>query len=166
MTDPVAVDRTRTVDLSAVARSHPEGEPLERLLATAAAETAAGVTGVHHLGGPVARRLDRASRAVLGTSTSPGVTVSRVDGVTTVDLDLVVEYPHRVLDVAERAREQVSRAAAQLVDGVVVVDVTVADVHGPFDPIDVPAEEGEPLVDRPRGADSTAAPSSHRSGQE
>ncbi|KQQ05998.1 MULTISPECIES: Asp23/Gls24 family envelope stress response protein [unclassified Rathayibacter] len=153
-------DTDRTIDLGAVDRGHPEGESIEHLVATAAAETAAGVTGVHHLGGTAARSLDRASRAVLGTSTSPGVTVSRADGVTTVDLDLVVEYPHRVKAVIDETREQVSRSAAPLTDDSVVVNVTVTDVHGPFDPIEAPDDEreyGEPLVDKARDAASTAA---------
>ncbi|MWV58739.1 Asp23/Gls24 family envelope stress response protein [Rathayibacter sp. VKM Ac-2754] len=157
MTDSV-VDHS--IDLSGADRSHPEGESTERLVATAAAETAAGVTGVHHLGGTAARTLDRAARAVLGTSTSPGVTVSRADGVVTVDLDLVVEYPHKVREVIEATREQVSRAAAQVAAGPVVVNVTVTDVHGPFDPIEVPddeREDGEPLVDKARDAASNAA---------
>ncbi|QHC68233.1 Asp23/Gls24 family envelope stress response protein [Rathayibacter sp. VKM Ac-2759] len=152
-------DSDRTIDLGAVDRGHPEGESIERLVATAAAETAVGVSGVHHLGGTAARSLDRAARAVLGTSTSPGVTVSRADGVTTVDLDLVVEYPHRVKTVIDATREQVSRAAAPLAAGSVVVNVTVTDVHGPFDPIEVPDDEreyGEPLVDKARDAIDSA----------
>ncbi|WKK72709.1 Asp23/Gls24 family envelope stress response protein [Rathayibacter oskolensis] len=153
-------DSDRTIDLGAVDRGHPEGESIEHLVATAAAETAVGVTGVHHLGGTAARSLDRAARAVLGTSTRPGVTVSRADGVTTVDVDLVVEYPHRVRTVIDATREQVSRAAAPLAAGSVVVNVTVTDVHGPFDPIEVPDSEreyGEPLVDKARDAATTAA---------
>lgn len=135
------------VDLGGIDRAHPEGETFERLLSTAAAETAAGVTGVHHLGGTVARSLARASRALLGVSTSPGVSVARVDGAVTVDLDVVVEYPHNVHEVIESTRTQVQNAAAQLGGDPVVVNVTVTDVHGPFDPIEEPREEAEPLVD-------------------
>lgn len=151
MTDPSTAD-SGTVDLGGIDRAHPEGETFERLLSTAAAETAAGVTGVHHLGGTVARSLARASRALLGVSTSPGVTVARVDGAVTVDVDLVVEYPHKVHEVIDETRTQVLKAAAQLGGDPVVVNVTVTDVHGPFDPVEEPHEEVEPLVDTVAGA--------------
>ncbi|QHF22931.1 Asp23/Gls24 family envelope stress response protein [Rathayibacter sp. VKM Ac-2804] len=146
MTDPVG-----TNDLRAIDGAHPEDESIERLLATAAAETTAGVTGVHHLGGAAARTLDRATRAVLGTTTSPGVSIARVDGALVLDLDLVSEYPRPVQEVIDAVREQVGKAAAQLTREHVVVNVNVTDVHGPFDPIEVPdseREDGPSLVEK------------------
>lgn len=146
MTDPVG-----SHDLRAIDGAHPEGESIERLLATTAAETTAGVTGVHHLGGTAARSLDRATRAVLGTTTSPGVTITRIDGALVLDLDLVSEYPRPVQEVIHDVREQVGRAAAQLTRENVVVNVNVTDVHGPFDPIEVPdseREDGPSLVEK------------------
>lgn len=144
-------DTVGTNDLRAIDGAHPEGESIERLLATAAAETTAGVTGVHHLGGAAARTLDRATRAVLGTSTSPGVSIARVDGALVLDLDLVSEYPRPVQEVIDAVREQVGKAAAQLTRERVVVNVNVTDVHGPFDPIEVPdseREDGPSLVEK------------------
>ncbi|ROS23454.1 cell envelope-related Asp23 family protein [Rathayibacter sp. PhB127] len=144
-------DTVGTNDLRAIDGAHPEDESIERLLATAAAETTAGVTGVHHLGGTAARTLDRATRAVLGTSTSPGVSIARVDGALVLDLDLVSEYPRPVQEVIDAVREQVGKAAAQLTRERVVVNVNVTDVHGPFDPIEVPdseREDGPSLVEK------------------
>ncbi|MCJ1698529.1 Asp23/Gls24 family envelope stress response protein [Rathayibacter festucae] len=144
-------DTVGTNDLRAIDGAHPEDESIERLLATAAAETTAGVTGVHHLGGAAARTLDRATRAVLGTSTSAGVSIARVDGALVLDLDLVSEYPRPVQGVIDAVREQVGKAAAQLTRERVVVNVNVTDVHGPFDPIEVPdseREDGPSLVEK------------------
>lgn len=124
----------RPVDLSEVDTAHPDAESLEHRIGAAVAETALGVTGVHRLGGVAARTLDRASRRVLGVSTQPGVTVTVEDGRATVDLDVIVEYPHPVTDVMESVRSQVGRAVAPFVTGPVEVDIRVTDVHGPFDP--------------------------------
>lgn len=143
MSDSVTGDATHPqptpIDLTTVDRAHPEHESVDHLLGTAVAETALAVTGVHRLGGVAARTLARAARAVVGTSTTPGVTVSRDAGVATIDLDLVASYPHPVSGVAEAVRRQVTHAAAQLVADAVVVNVTVTDVHGPFDAVEVPA---------------------------
>ncbi|QHC71756.1 Asp23/Gls24 family envelope stress response protein [Rathayibacter sp. VKM Ac-2801] len=133
-----------------------EPESTESRVATAAGESAQRVSGVHHLGGAVARGLDRASRRVLGTSTVPGVTVSKADGVTTVDIDLVVEYPHPVREVLDAVRDQVQRVAEPVAGGHVVVNVAATDVHGPFDPIEKPEEDKEPLVDTAKRAASDA----------
>ncbi|PPG18161.1 MULTISPECIES: Asp23/Gls24 family envelope stress response protein [unclassified Rathayibacter] len=133
-----------------------EPESTESRVATAAGESAQRVSGVHHLGGAVARGLDRASRRVLGTSTVPGVTVSKADGVTTVDIDLVVEYPHPVREVLDAVRDQVQRVAEPVAGGHVVVNVEATDVHGPFDPIEKPEEDKEPLVDTAKRAASDA----------
>lgn len=139
MSDSVTGDATHPqptpIDLTTVDPTHPDHESADHLLGTAVAETALAVTGVHHLGGVAARTLDRAARAVLGSSTTPGVTVSRDAGTATVDLDLVVSYPHPVGDVADSVRRQVKHAAAQLVGDRVVVNVNVTDVHGPFDAV-------------------------------
>ncbi|AMM19356.1 hypothetical protein AX769_03430 [Frondihabitans sp. PAMC 28766] len=137
MTDAVTGDATRPqpapVDLTGIDPHHTEKETPEHLISTTVAETALGVTGVHHLGGTVARTLDRARRQVLGTSSAPGVTVATEDGATVIDLDLVAEYPCPIGNVVENLRTQVSHAARQLVDGPITVNITVADVHGPFD---------------------------------
>ncbi|MBO0985164.1 Asp23/Gls24 family envelope stress response protein [Rathayibacter sp. SD072] len=148
--DPaVPLDDARPIDLGAIDTAHPDPETPRDLLATTVAETALGTTGVHHLGGPAARGLDRAARAVLGTSTIPGVTISEDEGRTVIDLDLVVEYPHTVNEVMEEARTQVLRAASQVHASPVAVNITVTDVHGPFDPIEPePVAEGDSLVEK------------------
>ncbi|RIJ13362.1 Asp23/Gls24 family envelope stress response protein, partial [Clavibacter nebraskensis] len=91
------------------------------------------------LGGATARALDAASRAIRGTSTGPGVTVSEEAGGTVIDIDLVVEYPTPVQDVVAETREQVARAAREIAPGAVRVDIRVTDVHGPFDDEQSPA---------------------------
>jgi uncharacterized alkaline shock family protein YloU len=159
MTDAVTGDATRPqpapVDLTGIDPKHAEKETPEHLLSTTVAETALGVTGVHHLGGTVARSLDRARRQILGTSSAPGVTVATEDGATVIDLDIVVDYPLAIDDVVAATRTQVTRAARQLVDGPVAVNVTVTDVHGPYDQdpallgaIDQAGEKARDLKDR------------------
>jgi uncharacterized alkaline shock family protein YloU len=124
----------------------------DQLLSTTVAETTMAVTGVHHLGGRASRALDRASRRVLGTSTIPGVTVSHDDGLTTIDLDLVVEYPHTITTVIDAVRTQVVQAAGQLGSGLVEVNVEITDVHGPFDTVvvDEPLDPSESLLGQTR----------------
>jgi uncharacterized alkaline shock family protein YloU len=134
-----AAPAIRPIDLTGIDAAHPEGETAAHRIGVAAAETAAGVTGVHHLGGSAARALDAASRAIRGTSTGPGVTVSEEAGGTVIDIDLVVEYPTPVQDVVDETREQVARAARQIAPGAVRVDIRVTDVHGPFDDEQSPA---------------------------
>ncbi|OUE07631.1 hypothetical protein CMsap09_01685 [Clavibacter michiganensis] len=159
-----AAPAIRPIDLSGIDAAHPEGETAAHRIGVAAAETAAGVTGVHHLGGTAARALDAASRAIRGTSTGPGVTVSEEDGGTVIDLDLVVEYPHPVQDVVDEAREQVAHAARQIAPGAVRVNIRVTDVHGPFDDEQSPAgaalekarDAGADAVDRAKEAGSDA----------
>ncbi|KZX20219.1 Asp23/Gls24 family envelope stress response protein [Rathayibacter tanaceti] len=149
------------IQLGTVERTRPRGESTEPestelRVATAAAESAARVEGVHQLGGAVARGLDRASRRVLGTSTRPGVTVSTPDGVLTVDIDLVIEYPHPVRAVLDAVREQVQRVAEPVAGGHVVVNVAATDVLGPFDPVESEEDEAEPLIDTARRAAADA----------
>jgi uncharacterized alkaline shock family protein YloU len=134
-----AAPAIRPIDLNGIDAAHPEGETTAHRVGVAAAETAAGVTGVHHLGGTAARALDAASRAIRGTSTGPGVTVSEEAGGTVIDIDLVVEYPTPVQDVVDETREQVARAARQIAPGAVRVNIRVTDVHGPFDDEQSPA---------------------------
>ena len=169
-----AAPAIRPIDLSGIDAAHPEGETAAHRIGVAAAETAAGVTGVHHLGGTAARALDAASRAIRGTSTGPGVTVSEEDGGTVIDLDLVVEYPHPVQDVVDEAREQVAHAARQIAPGAVRVNIRVTDVHGPFDDEQSPAgaalekarDAGSDAVDRARDAGSDALEKARAAGSD
>ncbi|OUE25013.1 hypothetical protein BFL36_05585 [Clavibacter michiganensis] len=148
-----AAPAIRPIDLTGIDAAHPEGETAAQRIGVAAAETAAGVTGVHHLGGTAARALDAASRAIRGTSTGPGVTVSEEQGGTVIDIDLVVEYPTPVQDVVDETREQVTRAARQIAPGPVRVNIRVTDVHGPFDDEQSPAGAA---IERAKDAGSDA----------
>ena len=160
-----AAPAIRPVDLTGIDAAHPEGETAAQRIGVAAAETAAGVTGVHHLGGTAARALDAASRAIRGTSTGPGVTVSEESGGIVIDIDLVVEYPATVQDVVDRTRQQVAHAARQIAPGAVRVDIRVTDVHGPFDDEQSPAgaalekakDAGSDALEKAKAAGSDAA---------
>jgi uncharacterized alkaline shock family protein YloU len=162
------------IDLTGIDAAHPEGETAAHRIGVAAAETAAGVTGVHHLGGTTARALDAASRAIRGTSTGPGVTVSEEAGGTVIDIDLVVEYPTPVQDVVAETREQVARAAGQIASGAVRVNIRVTDVHGPFDDEQSPAgaalekakDAGSDALEKAKDAGSDALDKAKVAGSE
>ncbi|MFT2711754.1 Asp23/Gls24 family envelope stress response protein [Clavibacter sp. Sh2126] len=164
-----AAPAIRPVDLTGIEAAHPEGETAAQRIGVAADETAAGVTGVHHLGGSAARALDAASRAIRGTSTGPGVTVSEEQGGTVIDIDLVVEYPAPVQDVVDRTRAQVAHAARQIAPGPVRVNIRVTDVHGPFDDEQSPAgaaleraeDAGSDALEQAKAAGSDAADRVH-----
>ncbi|MWJ13002.1 Asp23/Gls24 family envelope stress response protein [Clavibacter michiganensis] len=167
-----AAPAIRPIDLTGIDAAHPEGETTAHRVGVAAAETAAGVTGVHHLGGAAARALDAASRAIRGTSTGPGVTVSEEAGDTVIDIDLVVEYPTPVQDVVDETREQVARAARQIAAGSVRVNIRVTDVHGPFDDEQSPAgaalerakDAGSDALEKAKAAGSEAADRAREAG--
>ncbi|WP_043673133.1 Asp23/Gls24 family envelope stress response protein [Clavibacter michiganensis] len=169
-----AAPAIRPIDLTGVDAAHPEGETAAHRIGVAAAETAAGVTGVHHLGGSAARALDAASRAIRGTSTGPGVTVSEEAGGTVIDIDLVVEYPTPVQDVVDETREQVDRAARQIASGAVRVNIRVTDVHGPFDDEQSPAgaalekakDAGSDALEKAKDAGSDALEKAKAAGSE
>ncbi len=169
-----AAPAIRPIDLTGIDAAHPEGETTAHRVGVAAAETAAGVTGVHHLGGTAARALDAASRAIRGTSTGPGVTVSEEAGDTVIDIDLVVEYPTPVQDVVDETREQVARAARQIAAGSVRVNIRVTDVHGPFDDEQSPAgaalerakDAGSDALEKPKAAGSEGLEKAKGAGSE
>ncbi|WP_316291481.1 Asp23/Gls24 family envelope stress response protein [Clavibacter michiganensis] len=169
-----AAPAIRPIDLTGIDAAHPEGETTAHRVGVAAAETAAGVTGVHHLGGAAARALDAASRAIRGTSTGPGVTVSEEAGDTVIDIDLVVEYPTPVQDVVDETREQVARAARQIAAGSVRVNIRVTDVHGPFDDEQSPAgaalerakDAGSDALEKAEDAGSDALEKTKAAGSE
>nr|WP_228494999.1 Asp23/Gls24 family envelope stress response protein [Clavibacter sp. VKM Ac-2873] len=160
--------------MTGIDAAHPEGETAAHRVGVAAAETAAGVSGVHHLGGTAARALDAASRAIRGTSTGPGVTVSEEAGGTVIDIDLVVEYPTPVQDVVDETREQVARAARQIAAGDVRVNIRVTDVHGPFDDEQSPAgaalekakDAGADAVEKAKAAGSEGLEKAKAAGSE
>ena len=105
-------------------------------LAQVVARAAAAVPGVHGLGSAAARAVDSARTRLLGRTGVPGVNILVEADALSVDVSLVAEYPANVSEVADSVRTQVAAALGTRHEGVVDIDVTVTDVHGPFDPAD------------------------------
>nr|WP_246306599.1 Asp23/Gls24 family envelope stress response protein [Herbiconiux flava] len=102
-------------------------------MARTVADTALGVSGVHRLGTPFGRAVDSVRRSAFGSGSNPGVVISQRDDGLAISVSLVVEYPANVTEVAETARTQIAHAVGQLHEHPIAVDVTITDVHGPFD---------------------------------
>ncbi|GLK16654.1 Asp23/Gls24 family envelope stress response protein [Herbiconiux flava] len=134
MTSPTAAGRhVEPIDLSQVpAPAGVEPDPAE-ILARTVADTALGVSGVHRLGTPFGRAVDSVRRSAFGSGSNPGVVISQRDDGLAISVSLVVEYPANVTEVAETARTQIAHAVGQLHEHPIAVDVTITDVHGPFD---------------------------------
>ncbi|RUR03072.1 Asp23/Gls24 family envelope stress response protein [Labedella endophytica] len=113
-----------------------EFEPESEVLAQAIADAASTVPGVHALGSPAARAVDSARASLLGRTSIPGVNVLEDDDVLNVAVSLVAEYPAIVTEVADSVRADVASVLEGRHDGPVDIDVTVTDVHGPFDPVE------------------------------
>jgi len=144
------VTRIDLDSLGPVDASSPEAA-LERTIAL----TVLGTTGVHALGTPSAR-LVGAVRSRLGKGGVTGVTVTQASTGLQVDVALVAEYPTNVTELADKVRTQVGHAVGQLDGEPVSVDVSVVDVHGPFDDV-APADDASPDADDAeprRGADN------------
>ncbi len=140
------------------------------VVARTAAVAALGVAGVHHLGGFAARAADQV-RARLGRSASTaGVQVDDQDGRLAVRVAVVVEYPNPVHEVADAVRTRVRHALDRLPTAdPAQVDVTVIDVHGPFDDEPTPASRaadavGDAVHDAASDAEAAAAPASASTG--
>ncbi|PYY46349.1 hypothetical protein DEJ03_07635 [Curtobacterium sp. MCLR17_043] len=132
--DPHANTQVTEVALpAALTEPLPDDASTATIVARTAAETALGVPGVHHLGGIAARAADQLRKQLGRSAGTTGVQVDEQDGVLTVQVAVVVSYPHPVLDVAAEVRQQVTAATRQLSDLRTSVDVRVLDVHGPFD---------------------------------
>lgn len=121
------------IDLDSAGQSAPE-TPEQRLERTIAV-TVLGVTGVHRLGTGAARVVGAVRNAV-GSADSAGVKVTTTDTGLAVDVSVVAEYPTNVTELADTIRTQVRHAVGQLDGEPVTIDVTVTDVHGPFDEAD------------------------------
>jgi uncharacterized alkaline shock family protein YloU len=64
------------------------------------------------------------------------------DDVLNVEVSLVAEYPASVEEVADTVRADIASALEARHAGPVDIDITVTDVHGPFDPADdAPADD-------------------------
>ncbi|WP_217189577.1 Asp23/Gls24 family envelope stress response protein [Streptomyces buecherae] len=105
---------------------------VEKIAGMAARE----VSGVHALGGGLARTLGAVRDRVPGgrPNVARGVKVEVGERQTVIDLDIVVEYGVPITDVASDIRENVI-AAVERMTGLEVVEVNIAavDVHLPFD---------------------------------
>lgn len=108
--------------------------PDETDFAGAVAAAVADVDGVHALG----RSLERASNALrerVGlTSLAPGVKVERDrGGPARVAVSVVVDYPHKLQEVADAVRKTARDALVTVGLKHAEVAVRVTDVWGPFD---------------------------------
>lgn len=124
------------------AASAPSAEPAEptdpvanaeHLLTQALARTVQNLPGVYALGSPATRMLGVARSTLTGTEHLAGVTVTANPPRLDVTVSLVAEYPANVTDLADAARAAITAELAPHHIGPLHIDVTVTDVHGPFD---------------------------------
>lgn len=120
------------IELDSGRRREQEADELAQVIAT----TAETVPGVHALGSPTARAIDSARTRLLGRTAVPGVNVLADDDVLNVEVSLVAEYPASIDEVADTVRADVAAALEARHPGPVDIDITVTDIHGPFDPIE------------------------------
>lgn len=128
---PEAADAP-VVELDSGRRREQEADELAQVIAT----TAETVPGVHALGSPTARAIDSARTRLLGRTAVPGVNVMADDDVLNVEVSLVAEYPASIDEVADTVRADVAAVLEARHPGPVDIDITVTDIHGPFDPIE------------------------------
>ncbi|TKJ95720.1 hypothetical protein PlfCFBP13513_18130 [Plantibacter flavus] len=129
------------VELDGGRRREQEADELAKVIAT----TAETVPGVHALGSPTARAIDSARTRLLGRTAVPGVNVLADDDVLNVEVSLVAEYPASIDEVADTVRADVAAVLEARHPGPVDIDITVTDIHGPFDPIE--PDPGEAIDD-------------------
>ncbi|WP_138945396.1 Asp23/Gls24 family envelope stress response protein [Plantibacter sp. M259] len=135
VSEPVASSEAAdapVVELDSGRRREQEADELAQVIAT----TAETVPGVHALGSPTARAIDSARTRLLGRTAVPGVNVLADDDVLNVEVSLVAEYPASIDEVADTVRADVAAALEARHSGPVDIDITVTDIHGPFDPIE------------------------------
>jgi uncharacterized alkaline shock family protein YloU len=106
------------------------------------------VSGVHALGGGVSRAFGAIRERIpgSGTTTTSGVSVEVGEKQAAVDLDVVVEYGARIVDVARAVRRNVISTVEQIT-GLQVIEVNIAvnDIHFPED--DEEQENGNSRVE-------------------
>ncbi|MFD2396070.1 Asp23/Gls24 family envelope stress response protein [Prauserella oleivorans] len=94
------------------------------------------VSGVYALGGGVSRAFGAIRERIpgSGTATTQGVSVEVGEKQTAVDLDIVVDYGARIVDVARSVRRNVISTVEQIT-GLEVIEVNIAvnDIHLPED---------------------------------
>lgn len=104
---------------------------------------ASEVSGVYALGGGVSRAFGALKERIPGSSsaTTTGVSVEVGEKQAAIDLDVVVDYGARIVDVARAVRRNVIATVEQITGlEVIEVNVEVNDVHV--------EEEGERQVSR------------------
>ncbi|OAN27251.1 hypothetical protein A4X17_08265 [Plantibacter sp. H53] len=137
---PEAADAP-VVELDSGRRREQEADELAQVIAT----TAETVPGVHALGSPTARAIDSARTRLLGRTAVPGVNVLADEDVLNVEVSLVAEYPASIDELADTVRADIAAALEARHPGPVDIDITVTDIHGPFDPIE--PDPGEAIDD-------------------
>ncbi|OZM71071.1 Asp23/Gls24 family envelope stress response protein [Amycolatopsis antarctica] len=94
------------------------------------------VSGVYALGGGVSRAFGAIRERIpgSGTVTTSGVSVEVGEKQAAVDLDIVVEYGARIVDVARSVRRNVITTVEQITGlDVIEVNIAVNDIHLPED---------------------------------
>lgn len=92
------------------------------------------IDGVHALGGGAARAIGTLREKVGQKDLTQGVSVEVGQTQVAVDVTLVVEYPHPLQEVADKARDAVYTAIEDLVGmEVTEVNITITDIHVPND---------------------------------
>ncbi|UJW31335.1 Asp23/Gls24 family envelope stress response protein [Saccharothrix sp. AJ9571] len=118
-----------------------DGAQGKTTIASAVVQKVAGiaareVSGVYALGGGVSRAFGAIKERIpgSGTVTTAGVSVEVGEKQTAVDLDVVVEYGARIVDVARAVRRNVISTVEQIT-GLEVIEVNIAvnDIHLPED---------------------------------
>lgn len=139
------------VELDSGRRREQEADELAQVIAT----TAETVPGVHALGSPTARAIDSARTRLLGRTAVPGVNVLADEDVLNIEVSLVAEYPASIDEVADTVRADVAAALEARHPGPVDIDITVTDIHGPFDPIE--PDPGEAIDDATAAIDDATS---------
>ncbi|WP_216205531.1 Asp23/Gls24 family envelope stress response protein [Amycolatopsis aidingensis] len=137
-TDTAAVTKAGTSALNE------EGSAGKTTIASSVVQKVAGiaareVSGVNALGGGVSRAFGAIRERIpgSGTVTTSGVSVEVGEKQAAVDLDLVVEYGARIVDVARAVRRNVITTVEQITGlDVIEVNISVNDIH-------LPEENGE-----------------------
>ncbi|MFC4000948.1 Asp23/Gls24 family envelope stress response protein [Prauserella oleivorans] len=118
-----------------------EGTAGKTTIASSVVQKVAGVaarevSGVYALGGGVSRAFGAIRERIpgSGTATTQGVSVEVGEKQTAVDLDIVVDYGARIVDVARSVRRNVISTVEQIT-GLEVIEVNIAvnDIHLPED---------------------------------
>ncbi|NQX26659.1 hypothetical protein HQQ81_04750 [Microbacteriaceae bacterium VKM Ac-2854] len=126
------------------------------LLAETLAATVHRIPGVYALGDPITRMIGVARTAIGRSPRAAGILLDVDPPRLAVRVALVAEYPANVTALADAVRIAIREDLAEH-NGPLSIDVTITDVHGPFD-IDLPESEPEVEPDPDPRSDSEAQP--------